>query len=127
MSKKDKFIEFVKVMMDESYDTWDEDVKESWNDAIEYFNGLQVAGDKGTKAKFTDNGKLVLGYMKENKDLHENLFQAKVIGDNIGVSSRTVSGAMRKLVTDGYVEKIGQNPTVYCITAAGIEVNLEES
>ena len=57
----------------------------------------------------------------------DSVSDSKDIGDAIGVSSRTVSGAMRKLVTDGYVEKIGQDPTVYCITEAGIAVNLDEA
>ena len=38
------------------------------------------------------------------------------------MTSRTVSGAMRKLVTDGYVEKIGTSPVVYSVTQAGREV-----
>jgi predicted transcriptional regulator len=41
------------------------------------------------------------------------------------INSRTVSGAMRKLVTDGFVEKIGENPVIYSITEKGknIEIN----
>lgn len=93
-------------------------------DAMDYFNGLQVTGDSG-KPKFTENGKLVLQYMQQNKDNYNNLFKAKDIGEGMGISSRTASGAMRKLVSDGYVEKIGQDPVVYCITAAGIAVNFD--
>jgi hypothetical protein len=32
---------------------------------------------------------------------------------------------MRKLVSDGYCEKIGENPIVYSLTNKGIEVNLD--
>ena len=35
------------------------------------------------------------------------------------VSSRTISGAIRKLVTDGYVEKVGQEPVIYALTEKG--------
>ena len=41
------------------------------------------------------------------------------------IASKSVSGAMRKLVTDGYVEKIGQNPVVYMITEKGKNVIFE--
>lgn len=93
-------------------------------DAMDFFNGLQVTGDSG-KPKFTENGKLVLRYMQENKEMYNNLFKAKDIGEGMGISSRTASGAMRKLVSDGYAEKIGQDPVVYCITDKGMEVNFD--
>ena len=32
---------------------------------------------------------------------------------------------MRKLVTDGYVDKVGQDPVAYAITTKGIEVDLD--
>ena len=82
-----------------------------------------MTGDS-SKPKFTENGKLVLQYMKDNKDNYNNLFKAKEIGEGLGISSRTASGAMRKLVTDGYIEKIGESPVVYSLTVAGIEVDL---
>jgi predicted transcriptional regulator len=42
------------------------------------------------------------------------------------VSSRAVSGAMRKLVTDGFVEKVGQDPVMYALTDAGRNVKIED-
>ena len=41
------------------------------------------------------------------------------------VSSRTVSGTLRKLVTDGFCEKIGQDPVIYTITEKGKEFIIE--
>lgn len=93
-------------------------------DAMDFFNGLQVTGDGG-KPKFTENGKLVLRFMQENKDVYNNLFKAKDIGEGMGISSRTASGAMRKLVSDGYAEKLGQDPVVYCITEKGLAVDFD--
>lgn len=93
--------------------------------AMDYFNGLQVTGDSG-KPKFTKNGKLVLQYMQQNKDTYNNLFKAKDIGEGMGISSRTASGAMRKLVTDGWVERIGENPVVYSLTDKGTVINPNE-
>lgn len=76
------------------------------------------------KAMFTDNGKLILQFLQNHKDIVA--WKSKDIAEGIFVSSRSVSGAMRKLVTDGYVEKMGQNPVIYSITQKGIDINLEE-
>lgn len=119
MSKKEKFIEQVERAINKTGNTVEEWFDE---DALDYWNGLR-ATDGNDKSKFTENGKLVLTYLKENKASCNNLFKAKDVGEGLGVSSRTVSGAMRKLVTDGYVEKIGGSPTVYSLTQAGEEVD----
>ena len=101
MSKKQKFIEMVEVLL-----AMTEKKMEPDKEALEYFNILKAADINNDKPKFTENGKLVLKYMQENKELRNNIFNAKEVGVGLGVSSRTASGAMRKLVTDGYVEKI---------------------
>ena len=93
------------------------------DDARTYFEALKGGVEKD-KPAFTENGKIVLQYMKDNKEIYNNLFKAKEIGDGIGISSRTASGAMRKLVTDGYVEKLGENPVTYSLTTKGIEINI---
>ena len=121
MSKKQKFIEMVDKLLNEmdvdEYSTLD-------TEALEYFNILKAADINNDKPKFTENGKLVLKYMQENKELRNNIFNAKEVGEGLGVSSRTASGAMRKLVTDGYVEKIGTNPVIYSLTTSGVEVDV---
>lgn len=124
MTKKENFIEEVKAAINglENGEMTPETYFSS--DALDYWNGLQATGDGG-KAKFTENGKLVLKYMQENKETYNNLFKAKDIGEGMGISSRTASGTMRKLVSDEYCEKIGENPIVYSLTNKGIEVNLE--
>ena len=43
----------------------------------------------------------------------------------MGVSSRSVSGAIRKLVNDGFVEKVSTDPVLYSITTKGIEVTID--
>ena len=117
MSKKQTFINEVLALAGNAPE------KVFSQDALDFWNGLQVSGDN-TKSKFTENGKMVLNYMKEHKNQYNNLFKAKDIGEGLGISSRTASGAMRKLVTDGYVEKVGTDPIVYAITTAGIEVDI---
>ncbi len=122
MSKKQKFIELVDKLLNEmDADEFSELDKE----AIEYFNILKAADINNDKPKFTENGKMVLKYMQDNKELRNNIFNAKEVGEGLGVSSRTASGAMRKLVTDGYVEKIGTNPVIYSLTSSGIEVDVD--
>lgn len=123
MTKKEKFIEFVEHMMNYEYYAWDPEIQAEWSDAIDYLNGLKMTGDKD-KPQFTPNGKLVLKYAQDNKDTYNNLFKAKDIGEGLGISSRTASGAMRKLVSDGYIEKVGENPVIYSLTQKGIETNL---
>ena len=41
------------------------------------------------------------------------------------MSSKKISGAMRKLVTDEYVEKYGQSPVIYSLTEKGINFDIE--
>jgi DNA-binding MarR family transcriptional regulator len=94
-------------------------------DALDFWNGLNVTGDS-EKPAFTENGRLVLEYIQKNKDTYNNLFKAKDIGEGLGISSRTASGAMRKLVTDLYLEKVGTNPTIYSLTQKGTEVRFED-
>ena len=122
MSKKEKFIHEVIAAIDGLEEKTPE--KYFSEDALDFWNGLQVGGGT-SKQKFTDNGKLVLTFMKENKDTYKNLFKAKDVGEGLGIASRTASGAMRKLVTDGYIEKVGADPVVYAITQSGIDVDVD--
>ena len=117
MSKKSKFIECVEEGLFSKINLSDLDA-----DVVDYWNALKGTTDV-EKPMFTDNGKIVMEYLKglstdiplKSKDIAEALF----------ISSRTVSGAMRKLVTDGFVEKIGQDPVMYNLTEKGknIEIN----
>ena len=122
MTKKETFINEIKILIEQSKNCSEMPFEELSADAMDYFNGLQVTGDSG-KPKFTKNGKLVLQYMQQNKDNYNNLFKAKDIGEGMGISSRTASGAMRKLVADGWVERIGESPVVYALTQSGTDIN----
>ena len=118
MSKKAKFIKCVEDGLFSKID-----LNELNPDIVDYWNALKGANDV-EKPMFTDNGKLIMEYLKglpegapamKSRDIAEALF----------ISSRTVSGAMRKLVTDDFVEKIGDSPVLYLITEKGknIEIN----
>ena len=125
MSKKECFIQLVEDLMKVAdQNGYDFRTMEQYGDAEDYWNALKITEDDA-KPAFTENGKIILNFMQKNKATYNNLFKAKDIGEQIGISSRTVSGGMRKLVSDGYVEKIGQNPVIYAITTKGENIEVE--
>jgi DNA-binding MarR family transcriptional regulator len=105
MSKKEIFIEDVEKFIDQLSE-----------EGKEYFEELKTT--KG-KTEITEKGKIILKYIQDNFEKYNNVFKAKDIGDAIGISGRSVSGSIKKLITDGYVEKIGANPVTYGITELG--------
>ena len=48
---------------------------------------------------------------------------AKEIGEGLFMSSRSISGAMRKLITCGYVVRQNANPVMYALTDSGKSYN----
>ena len=91
-------------------------------DVQAYIDALSEGSEK-EKPAFTPNGERILRYLQEHPQTQ--MYKARDIGDDIGVSSKGVSGAMRKLVTDGYVEKVGKDPVIYTITEKGKSVVFE--
>jgi len=87
----------------------------------EYLNILQ--NTKLDKAIITDNGKIILQFLQKAE--RTSLWKSKDIANELGVSSRTVSGSLRKLVTDGFVEKVGINPIVYTLTEKGKNLKID--
>ena len=118
MSKKQEFIKYVEALMrgQEEPLEMSEDVRLYW----EAFCGTTET----EKPMFTDNGKLILKWMQANTN--EPMLRAKDIAEGLFINSRAVSGAMRKLVTDGFVEKLGENPVIYSITEKGKEIKIED-
>lgn len=123
MTKKEKFINEISSIIQNQTGQKMEDILSP--DALSFWNSLEITSEN-LRPKFTENGKNILLYMKDNKDNFKNLFKAKDIGEGLNVSSRTASGALRKLISDGYVERIGEHPIVYSITDLGINVNPNE-
>lgn len=125
MNKKDMFIAMVErlVKLGEATNMFENG---EYADAMAYFEAFKSSVDtKSDKPKFTDNGKLILQYMRENADATQNMFKAREIAEGIFISSKSVSGSMRKLVNDGFVEKIGQDPIIYQLTTQGKEVVID--
>lgn len=75
------------------------------------------------KPEITDNGKQILKFLQDNPDTP--VFKAKDIAEGLFTSSRAVSGSLRKLVADNFVDKIGQNPALYSITEKGKNYNID--
>lgn len=118
MSKKSEFVSYVEKMIEATKDTI-----HASDEANLYWEAFK-SKEESEKPMFTDNGKLILKYMQEHA-VDMPMAKAKDIGEGLFISSRAVSGAIRKLVTDGYIEKIGQDPVVYSLTEKGKNTNIE--
>lgn len=125
MNKKDCFIELV----EEAFKHID----------VENFIGEDERGKKGfeyweefksgkitSKGGITENGAKILTFMIENEDKFNNIFKAKEIGEGLFCSGRSVSGSMKKLVTDGYCEKVGSDPVCYGLTDYGRSYSVDK-
>lgn len=117
MTKKEEFVKYVEALIDATSEfpvEMSEDARIYW----EAFKG-KVEEDKPL---FTDNGKLILKHLQDNQDVP--MWKAKDIAEGLFISSRAVSGAMRKLVSDGFVEKVGQDPVIYTLTENGKTIEI---
>lgn len=119
MNKKEKFINFIfeNLFKDYDMDKLDPDIKDYWE-------AIQIE-DKNEKPLFTDNGKLILKFLKEHQE-DMKIVKAKDIADGLFIGPKNVSGSLRKLVNDGFVEKFGKEPTLYGLSNKGKEVNIED-
>ena len=121
-NRKEAFVKLVERLLDR-------DVVEISKDgidvaaAIEYFNLIKTTDIVAKpKATLTTNGAKVLDFMRSNKDKYNNVFKSKEIAEGLLISSHAVSGCMRKLIAEGFVEKVGNDPVAYAITDKGVEV-----
>lgn len=114
MTKKQAFIDYVKVLF--------ENGSNIPSDVADYWNGL-IADKDIEKPLFTENGKNVLKFLREHQETET--WKAKDIASEMMISSRSVAGSARKLVNDGYLEKVGQDPVFYTLTEKGKEINLD--
>ena len=114
---KNEFVNFVEKLIEANKEL----ANELMTPTIE--NYLTTLKSQEEKPEITDNGKMILGYMQEN--VTTVLMKSKDIAEGLCIGSRTVSGSMRKLIADGFVEKIGQNPAVYALTEKGKNFNIK--
>lgn len=119
MTAKEKFIETIETGFFNNVDMNDIDP-----DVISFWENFKK-NKKSEKNKVTSNGKIILEFLRNPTKESAEGWTSKAIAEELFLSSRTVSGSMRKLVTDGYVEKIGEDPMVYRITEEGKNVSLD--
>lgn len=116
MTNKERFIEEIEELLADHTKTFGENGLS--DEAYAYFESLKATEEK---PEFTENGAKVLIWMRENEAHYNNIFKAKEIAEGLFTNSRSVSGSMRKLVTDGFVLKTGTNPSCYSLTDKGRE------
>ena len=109
---KQEFLNFVNTLMNANPDL----TKKLMTENIDAY--LKILADaKDEKPEITENGKIVLEYLQNNPDVL--IWKSKDIAEQMGLASRSVSGTMRKLVNDGFCDKIGKDPCVYALTEKG--------
>ena len=116
---KKEFIDFIKALMEAAPEV----VAEKMTDNVkQYLDALTDTVKE--KPELTDIGKLVLKYMQEHCET--TTWKSKDIAEGLYISSRTVSGGMRKLVNDEFAEKFGQDPVLYTLTEKGKNYIIED-
>ena len=117
MNSREKFIAFIDEEIFSREDIYCENYSEQdWETIKNFWLDFKQGGNANP---LTENGIKILTYMKENYENCNNAFKAKDIGEGLFISSRSVGGAMRKLVNDGFVTKTTGNPTIYSLTDKG--------
>ena len=92
-------------------------------EARSYFDSLK--NGKASIGGLTESGEKILAWLKNNETKDCCYFSARAIGEGLFLPPRAISGAAKKLVTDGYLTKEGNNPVTYCINTDGISIRLE--
>lgn len=119
MTKCEIFLDYFDSLLEESNKKFDDLPQE----VKDFYIALQTSKTVPDKPTFTAIGLQVLEFMQQSS---AKSFKAKDISEGIALSSRKISGSMRKLVNDGYVEKYGESPANYMITNKGKEINLTD-
>lgn len=114
-------------MIDERKNVFIETVENLFNayplnvptEALEFFEDYK-RGKSSNRKEITDKGIAIILAMRENSEW----ITAKALGEIMDVSGRSISGSMKKLVEDGYVEKRAGTPSAYKITEKGLTCEL---
>lgn len=104
-----------------------EDFKKYFSpEALAFYEDLVINQDQLSKTVITENGAKILNIMNENLDKYSNIFSSKQLGELLFMSPRSVSGSMKKLINDGYVEKKGGSPVCYGLTDLGKDFQIDK-
>ncbi len=119
MNNKEIFIKIVDYCFDDGgIILSDNFTEEEYLAAINFWKEFKEGKVKESKG-MTENGTKLLSWMQENEVSMCNLFTSKEAAEALFTSGRSIAGSMRKLVNDGYVEKIGKDPVRYSLTEMG--------
>ena len=118
MTNKEIFIKIVQEMVFDLDNLNEFFSDEEITKAIDFWEDLKNDKIKNSGA-MTENGKKLLSWMQKNVDTMTNIFTSKEAAEALFTSGRSIAGTMRKLINDGYVEKIGKNPVRYSLTEKG--------
>lgn len=124
MTKKDIFIKLVEnEIFSNDFRNRFKDVfsEEELDMAESYWEDFRKGASKNAK-EMTENGYKILSYMQQeatDKNILE--FTSNKIGEALNISGRSAAGSIRKLVTDGYVNKKREASfCVYSLTDKGL-------
>ena len=109
--RKDIFIETVEALLSKNTEVFIP------QEALDFFEDYKK-GKSSNKQIVTDKGAIILKELGKVDDW----ISAKSLGEQMGISGRSIATSMRKLCTDGFVEKQGTSPISYKITEAGKEI-----
>jgi Mn-dependent DtxR family transcriptional regulator len=109
---KQEFLNFINSLMNANPELTNELMTD---DIKAYLNIL--AETKIEKPDLTDKGKEMLKYLQDHQEI--KVWKAKDLAEQMGISSRGASGSMRKLVNDGFCEKVSEDPVIYTLTDKG--------
>ena len=115
---KQEFIDFLNALIAAAPEVAEEKMTENVKAYID-----ALTDKKNEKPELTESGTLVLKWLQLAP---AGIYKAKDIAEGLFVSSRNVSGAMRKLTADGFVEKVGSDPVLYTITEKGKNYKFED-
>lgn len=116
MTKKEKFIKLVQEEIFNDEPIYIDKYEEDWEDIVSFWKSFK---EEKKVTKVTEKGQAVLVCMQTNTTAEKDFFTAKDIAEILFVSPRSVSGTMKKLITEGYVEKEQGNPITYRLTEKG--------
>ena len=109
MTGKEEFVKVVKDLFNKN------EVPKTAKDYLEWLETNESKKEK-KNTELSEKALTVLKYMQDNKDT--NLFKCANIAAGIDMSSKSVNGVMRKLISEGYVCKVsdaGVSPVIYSL------------
>jgi len=108
---KQDFLNFLKALMEHDPTFTAEHLTDS---VQEYIKALE--DNVASKPEITEKGKIILAYMQKKSG---KTFKSRDMSEDLFIPSRSIGGTMRKLVADGFCEKIGKDPIIYALTEKG--------